>query len=120
DAYGGSLDNRMRFGFEVLAEIRRRVGRDFVVGVRISGDEHTPGGLGADDMAAIARRLAASGLIDFLSIIGGGAHTYTLQAAVVPNMSFGPGVFVPLAAAIKRAAPRMPIFHASRIVDPVH
>ncbi len=73
DEYGGSLDNRMRFGFEVLREIRHRVGRDFVVGARISGDELTPGGLSAQDMAAIARRLAASGLVDFLSIIGGGA-----------------------------------------------
>src|SRR5205823_3754778 len=120
DEYGGSLDNRMRFGLEVLAEIRRRAGRDFVVGARISGDEFSPGGLGAEDMAAIARRLAASGLVDFLSVIGGGAHTYTLQAAAVPNMSFAPAVFVPLAAAIKSAAPALPILHASRIVDPLH
>src|SRR5438067_3369711 len=120
DEYGGSLDNRMRFGLEVLTEIRRRAGRDFVVGARISGDEHSPGGLGAADMAVIARRLAASGLVDFLSVIGGGAHTYTLQASAVPNMSFAPAVFVPLAAAIKNAAPGMPILHASRIVDPVH
>ena len=56
-------------------------------------------------MAAIARRLAASGLIDFLSIIGGSAHTYTLQAAVVPNMSFTAGLFVPLAGLIKEAVP---------------
>ena len=120
DDYGGRLENRMRFGVEVLSEIRRRVGRDFVVGVRISGDELTRGGLTAADMAEIARRLAVSGLIDFLSIIGGGAHTYELQAAAVPNMSYAPGVYVPLAAAIKQAAPGMPIFHASRIVDPVH
>jgi N,N-dimethylglycine/sarcosine dehydrogenase len=120
DDYGGSLDNRMRFGFEVLQETRRRVGRDFVVGARISGDEFTRGGLTAADMAEIARRLAASGLVDFLSIIGGGAHTYELQAAAVPNMSYAAGVFVPLATAIKQAAPGMPIFHASRIVDPVH
>jgi thioredoxin reductase len=71
-------------------------------------------------MAEIARRLAASGLVDFLSIIGGGAHTYELQAAAVPNMSYAAGVFVPLAAAIKQAAPGLPIFHASRIVDPIH
>jgi thioredoxin reductase len=71
-------------------------------------------------MAEIARRLAASGLVDFLSIIGGGAHTYELQAAAVPNMSYATGVFVPLAAAIKQAAPEIPILHASRIVDPVH
>jgi len=118
DAYGGSLDNRLRFGFDVLTEIRRRVGSDFVVGARISGDELTAGGLTADDMAAIARRLAASGLLDFLSIIGGAAHTYALQAAAVPNMSFARGVYVPLAAAIKAAAPSIAILHASRIVDP--
>ena len=120
DGYGGSLDNRMRFGMEVLQETRRRAGRDFVVGARISGDEFTKGGLTAADMAEIARGLAASGLVDFLSIIGGGAHTYELQAAAVPNMSYATGVFVPLAAAIKQAAPGMPIFHASRIVDPAH
>ena len=120
DEFGGSLDNRMRFGMEVLQETRRRAGRDFVVGARISGDELTKGGLTAADMAEIARRLAASGLVDFLSIIGGGAHTYELQAAAVPNMSYATGVFVPLAAAIKQAAPGMPIFHASRIVDPAH
>ncbi|MGH3118063.1 MAG: FAD-dependent oxidoreductase, partial [Gaiellales bacterium] len=120
DEYGGSLENRMRFAVEVLTEIRRRAGRDFVVGARISGDEFTRGGLTAEDMATIARRLAASGLVDFLSIIGGGAHTFTLQAAAVPNMSFTAGVFVPLAAAIKSAAPGMPILHASRIVDPLH
>src|SRR5438477_1360667 len=120
DDYAGSLENRLRFGGDVLSEIRRRVGDDFVVGARISGDELTRGGLTAADMAEIARRLAASGLIDFLSIIGGGAHTYELPAAAVPNMSYATGVYLPMAAAIKRAAPGMPIFHASRIVDPLH
>src|SRR5436309_1444963 len=119
DEYGGSLENRMRFALEVLAAIRREVGRDFVVGARISGDEFTAGGLSAHDMAEIARRLAASGLVDFLSIIGGGAHTYALQAAAVPNMSFPTAVYVPLAEAIKQAAPALPILHASRIVDPI-
>ena len=120
DEYGGSLENRMRFGMEILTEIRRQVGDDFVVGARISGDELTPGGLGANDMVTIARRLAASRLVDFLSIVGGGAHTYSLQGAAVPNMSFAPAVYVPLAAAIKAAVPAMPVFHATRIVDPVH
>ncbi len=120
DEYGGSLESRMRFAFEVLREVRRQVGREYVVGARISGDEFTDGGLTADDMAEIARRLAGSGLVDFLSIIGGGAHTYQLQAAAVPNMSFPNAVYVPLAAAIKVAVADMVIFHATRIVDPVH
>jgi NADPH-dependent 2,4-dienoyl-CoA reductase/sulfur reductase-like enzyme len=120
DEYGGGLENRMRFGFEVLREIRRQVGSDWVVGARISGDEMTAGGLTAADMAEIARRLAASGLVDFLSIIGGAAHTLPLQALAVPNMASPHGIFVPLAAAIKAAVAAMPIFHAGRIVDPIH
>ncbi len=108
DEYGGSLENRMRFGFEVLREVRRQVGRDWVVGARISGDELTDGGLSADDMAEIARRLAASGLVDFLSIVGGAAHTAAHQAAVVPNMAYPIGLYVPLAAAIKAAVPGDP------------
>ncbi|HKW92273.1 MAG TPA: FAD-dependent oxidoreductase [Methylomirabilota bacterium] len=120
DEYGGSLENRMRFGFEVLREIRRQVGRDWVVGARISGDELTRDGLTAADMAEIARRLAASGLVDFLSVVGGAAHTLALQALAVPNMASPHGLFVPLAAAIKAAVPAMPVFHAGRIVDPLH
>jgi mycofactocin system FadH/OYE family oxidoreductase 2 len=120
DEYGGSLESRMRFGFEVLREVRRQVGRDWVVGARISGDEMTAGGLTAADMAEIARRLARSGLVDFLSIIGGAAHTSALQAGAVPNMAYPIGLYVPLAAAIKQAVPAVPILHASRIVDPVH
>ena len=41
---------------------------------------------------------------------GGGAHSYTLQAAAVPNMSFAPGVFVPLATLIKEAVPGNDLF----------
>lgn len=120
DEYGGSLDNRMRFAIEILREVRRQVGREWLVGARISGDELTDGGLSAEDMAEIARRLAAAGLVDFLSIIGGAAHTFPLQAGVVPNMSYPNAVYVPLAAAIKAAVAELPVFHATRIVDPVH
>jgi len=120
DEYGGSLDNRMRFGMDVLREVRRQVGRDWVVGARITGDELTDGGLGAAEMAEIARRLAASGLVDFLSVVGGAAHTLAHQAAVVPNMAYPVGAYVPIAAAIKAAVPAMIVLHATRIVDPVH
>src|SRR5215470_4839000 len=120
DEYGGSLDNRMRFGMDVLREVRRQVGRDWVVGARITGDELTDGGLGAAEMAEIARRLAASGLVDFLSVVGGAAHTLAHQAAVVPNMAYPVGAYVPIAAAIKAAVPAMILLHATRIVDPVH
>src|SRR5262249_11924184 len=43
DAYGGSLENRLRFSLEVLEAIRGAVGRDFVVGARVSGEDSAPG-----------------------------------------------------------------------------
>src|SRR5204863_432672 len=49
-----------------------------------------------------------------------GEQIAELVRAAVPNMSYAAGVYLPMAAAIKRAAPGMPIFHASRIVDPLH
>src|SRR5437868_2445313 len=46
DEYGGTLENRMRFSLEVLEAIRGAVGRDFIVGARVSGDDYLPEGLG--------------------------------------------------------------------------
>ena len=43
--YGGSLDNRLRFAFEVLAGIRERVGPNFLLGIRYVADEVLAGGL---------------------------------------------------------------------------
>ena len=44
--YGGpSLDNRLRFTFDVLSAIREACGPDFIVGLRYTGDEDLPGGL---------------------------------------------------------------------------
>ena len=39
DEYGGSLENRLRLHREIVAEVRHGIGRDMVVGMRISGDE---------------------------------------------------------------------------------
>ncbi|HZP80074.1 MAG TPA: FAD-dependent oxidoreductase [Chthonomonadaceae bacterium] len=118
DSWGGSLENRMRFSLEVLSEIRRVVGRDYVVGIRISGDEYLEGGLGLEEMKEIAQRLAATGLLDFISIIGGSGENALNLAATVPNMMFPSQPFVYLAAAIKEVVD-LPILHAQKIVDPV-
>src|SRR5207253_6385633 len=99
DRWGGSLENRMRFSFEVLAEIRRVVGRDYVLGIRISADEMLEGGLGHEEMKSIARRLAATGQLDFFSIIGGSAENYLNLAASIPNLLFPLQPYVHLAAA---------------------
>lgn len=70
DEYGGSLDARMRFLLEVIAEIRERCGKDFIIDVRISGDEYTDGGLTLNDMIYVSRRLEKAG-VDMIHVSGG-------------------------------------------------
>lgn len=71
DAYGGSLENRLRLGEEVIGRTREAVGNDFVIGARINGDEFTLGGNSLEQAKAIALRLSSLGL-DYLSVSAGG------------------------------------------------
>ena len=116
DGYGGSLDNRMRFGFEVLEAIRASVGDDFAVGVRMSGDENLADGLTHEECCEIARRLARSQLIDFVNVIGGNLITHPALAQAIPPMGTPLAAQLPVAAAIKEAVD-LPVFHAGRIPD---
>jgi 2,4-dienoyl-CoA reductase-like NADH-dependent reductase (Old Yellow Enzyme family) len=116
DAYGGSLDNRMRFSLEALGEIRKQVGDDFVVGIRMSGDESVEGGLGFPELCEIARRLVATGTLDFVNVIKGHIATDEALSHVIPNMGTPGAPHLSLAAAIK-AAVDIPVFHAARIAD---
>src|SRR4051794_39189213 len=71
DEYGGSLDNRMRFGQRVIDAIRDRIGPDFIMGVRMVCDEQLEGGISKTEGFEIARRLSNSGKIDFINVIRG-------------------------------------------------
>ena len=118
DEYGGSLENRMRFLLEVVERIRDGIGSDMALGIRLCGDELTPGGLTLDDSVEIARRLAATGKIDYLSISLGNVSTAT--GVVVPPMYMPQGYGVYAAAAIKEAVDNIPVFCVGRITDPLH
>jgi len=71
DGYGGSLEARARLPLEVIEAVRRRVGRDWCVGLRFLGDEVIPGGSHVEEAKAFGLRFAHAG-IDFLSISKGG------------------------------------------------
>ena len=117
DRFGGSMANRCRFGLMVHEEIRRRVGDDFVVGLRYVVDEGRTDGLGFDDCVEIAKAFEASGLIDFFNAIYG--RVDTTRGLALDNM---PGMASPIApwlgkaAAFKREV-TLPVFHAARIID---
>lgn len=117
DQWGGTFENRMRFGMEVLKAVREEVGRDFAVGLRITGDEFHPDGLNHDDMKQIAKYYDDTGLIDYFGVVGSGCDTHNTLANVIPNMSYPPEPFLHLAAGIKEVV-SVPVIHAQNIKDP--
>jgi 2,4-dienoyl-CoA reductase-like NADH-dependent reductase (Old Yellow Enzyme family) len=116
DDFGGSLDNRMRFGLMVLDAVRERVGPDFVVGCRLVCDEDWDRGLGREEGVGIARRLAATGKVDFLNVIKGHIDTDEALSHVIPGMGARSAPALDFAGEVREAA-RMPVFHAARIQD---
>lgn len=93
DAYGGSLENRMRFPLEVLNAVRA-AWPDRALGAKISGTDYAPGGFSPDDSVVYARALQAAGC-DYVTVSGGGV----VLDAKVP---VGPGYQVPYAERVKK------------------
>lgn len=114
--WGGSLENRLRFTFEVLGAIRRRVGPDFIVGVRYTGDQDLAGGMDPAEGLEVSRRLKESGLIDFLNVVKGHIDTDPGLTDLIPIQGMRSAPHLDFAGEI-RAATGFPTFHAARIPD---
>ena len=70
DEYGGDISCRLRLTLEVIEEVRKMCGKDFIIDVRISGDEYTDGGLNINDMIYVSKTLEKAG-VDMLHVSGG-------------------------------------------------
>lgn len=115
DAYGGSFENRLRFAFEVLIAVRKAVGNDFTLGVRLNADEmHPLGGLTLEDSKEIAVRFEATGQLDFIDLsLGTFYNLYLVEGSMHTPLAYT----VPLAASI-RSVVNLPVFACNRINDP--
>lgn len=115
--YGAdTLENRMRFPMDVIDAIRRRVGTEFIVGLRYTADEAQKGGITPDEGLEISKRLAATGKIDFLNVIKGRIHTDPAMTDVIPVQGMKSAPHLDFAGAVRKAT-GMPTFHAARIPD---
>jgi 2,4-dienoyl-CoA reductase (NADPH2) len=111
DDYGGSFENRMRFGLEVMQGIRQEVGADFPIIVRMNGNDFMPGGNGRKDLQEYARRLVHVG-VDALNINVGWHEARVPQIVTsVPR-----GVFGYLAKGIRELVD-VPVISGHRIND---
>ncbi len=94
DAYGGSLEGRMKFPLEVLRAVRAVVPKSVPLGARISGDDWMEGGLTDDDSVAWVTAMQQAGL-DFVCVSSGGVTAETRNPT-------SPGYNVPIAEKIRR------------------
>jgi len=115
DAYGGSLDNRVRVIREILARIREETKGEIAVGMRIDAADLLPGGNSLEDEIAVAKALEDQ--LDFLNVDLGFEHQW-MHIAIAP-MYQKPGYQLQSTRAFKQAMPSMVIGAAGRIVDPV-
>jgi len=110
DAYGGSLENRMRFLTRILRGIKQQLGDDFPVLVRISAEEFVESGLTADQSIEIAKRLETEG-IHALSISVGVYGSFNKVSMITGEPE---GQWLDLAGRIK-AATNLPVIGVGRI-----
>ena len=109
DAYrGDTREGQTQFLVEIVEEIRARCGPGFPVGVRLSADEHTPGGLTLDDTLEIVDALQEVAPVDYLSITTGQRGGY------VKDSSWDEGFALGLSEAVKELVD-VPVIVAGRI-----
>ena len=112
DAYGGSFENRMRFGLEVADAVRTAMGRDYPLIVRLSGHDFMPGGITNKEVGIFASQLEKHG-IDAFNITGGWHESRIPQlTSEVPR-----GTFAFLARGIKEMTSK-PVISCNRIHNP--
>jgi 2,4-dienoyl-CoA reductase (NADPH2) len=112
DQYGGSYENRMRFGLKIMRKIKAATGRDFPLIVRMNGNDFMPGGQGRKDLQEYAQALVEAG-VDALCINVGWHEARVPQITTsVPR-----GVFGYLAQGIKNLV-EVPVIASHRINDP--
>ena len=116
DEYGGSLDNRMRFTTRVLKAIRKRVGKDYIVGIRMVADEDFEMGLTKAEGVEIAKRLVASRSIDFLNLIRGRVESDAVLTKVIPIQGMAAAPHLDFCGEVREET-KFPVFHAARIND---
>lgn len=115
DAYGGSLENRMRFMVEALAAIRHETGPDFLVGLRMNGDDFVEGGFGIEEACKVAGQLADQQMVDYINVSG---MTYLDYPGWIADATQPEATFAPQAAAIRAAGRGLPIAVVTRIGRP--
>ena len=113
DEYGGDINGRLRLTLEVIREVRKTCGSDFIIDVRISGDEYSDGGLNLNDAIYVSKQLEKAG-VDMLHVSGG---TTIKRGSSIPAPGTKMGSHSALSAEIKKYV-SIPVATVGRITEP--
>lgn len=113
DEYGGDINGRLRLTLEVIEEVRKVCGEDFIIDVRISGDEYSDGGLNINDMIYVSKQLEKAG-VDMLHVSGG---TTIARGSSIPAPGTKLGTHSDLSEEIKKYV-HIPVTSVGRILEP--
>jgi 2,4-dienoyl-CoA reductase-like NADH-dependent reductase (Old Yellow Enzyme family) len=117
DLYGGSLENRMRFIDEIASAVRARVGDDFVIGLRISGEERDVEAMDKNEVVAVCKTLDQKHAFDYYHVIAGTSASLSGAIHIVPPMYYETGYVAPFATRVK-AVVKAPVMVTGRINQP--
>lgn len=112
DEYGGDLANRMRFALEIIHEVRKQTGDDFIIGYKLSTDEWVSGGLTIEDTKAYIPFLEETGI----NYIGASVGVYRSGDQIIPSMYTNHGWIADNAKEVKSVA-TVPVYAIGRIND---
>jgi 2,4-dienoyl-CoA reductase-like NADH-dependent reductase (Old Yellow Enzyme family)/thioredoxin reductase len=116
DEYGGDLIGRTRLITEMIAAIRDACGRDFILGVKLPGNDGVPGGIGPDEAARIATHVTANQAVDYVTFAQG-SHARSLEMHV-PDDHEPRAAYMPLFRTLRKAVHGLPLIGLGRITDP--
>ena len=115
DAYGGPIENRMRFPLRVIDAVIEEVGRDYPVGYRFQADEGLPDGLHPEETNILATELEKR-RVTYLSVMAGTYDSFFLPEWI--QMERNEAYMANYAGIIKKSVSDMPVITAGRIQTP--
>jgi len=116
DAYGGTVDGRLKLAIDVIDSIRSNVGREFPIIFKISGDEMYPGGRTIEETQLMAWLLAKAG-VDCITVSRGSINASIHW--ILPPTGVAPATWVTEDTQLVKQAVDIPVCAVGRIIDPL-
>lgn len=117
DEFGGSFENRFRFPKMILQKVRKALGPNYAIDMRISATESFEGCAPAEEIIRFIKEVSEEGLIDIVNMSFGG-HSLTSKSLLNSPSAFSPDMtYVEYSKAIKDAV-KIPVVTVGKIMTP--